>query len=96
MGSFVELAMQRQRSFADEIWVDIAFDAGVADTAAFSTCIRSSRNDGRIERGKALAREIGAQGTPAIAVNGRLAGILPTLDELREIVGRPVASAPEI
>lgn len=74
-GEFAELhdAFFGQRdSLGKKPWTRFASEAGIADTAAFATCIKSKSADAAISKDEAAARKLGVTGTPTFLVNDRL------------------------
>lgn len=59
-----------QDSLGLKSWAAIAREAGVRDTIRFGECVRGADGFGRIDAGRAIAKRIGARGTPLIVVNG--------------------------
>jgi len=74
-----------QKQLGLKPWTEIAFGAGVADTTAFSVCMRDSSTFSRIAADKKAAERLGANGTPTVLINGvRFSGVphRRTLDSL--------------
>lgn len=71
---------------SDTNWVREAREAGVADLGAFRACLREAATSERIEREKALARELSVTGTPTFFSRRRSwAGVLPTAEFVRAL-----------
>jgi protein-disulfide isomerase len=70
-----------------------AREAGVLDTGAFQTCQGRTDSLPRVNADRNLAVEIGATGTPAVALNGRLYTGVPSADQLRGEIRRLIDSA---
>jgi protein-disulfide isomerase len=75
-----------QESFGLKPWSEYATAAGVADLAAFETCIKKTDSLPRVAEGQALGKELDVQGTPTIIVNGWKLGNPPTEQELDRMV----------
>lgn len=57
--------------FTDATFTEFAEDLGL-DTRAFGTCLASGRHADRVLAESAVARRLGASGTPSFLINGRL------------------------
>lgn len=87
------LLYEKQDSLGLKSFTDYATEAGVADVAAFDSCLRNRQEFPKIDRGTESALAIDAHGTPAIIVGGNLLGKIPTLGELESLVERELARA---
>lgn len=84
--SFVRSALDSQSTFARSPWLAIAVEAGVKDTARFSSCLKDERQHSRVAAGNDLAVRMGVNATPTIVVNGWELPVPPDLDALRRYV----------
>jgi protein-disulfide isomerase len=83
-----------QRSLGSETYAELAAEAGVADTANFSECLRSPTPATAVERDLRLAESIGGAGTPTIILNGRVLGRGSLEPELTEAIQAVITEAP--
>jgi protein-disulfide isomerase len=67
-------------------WREFAAEAGVADLAAFESCVESKSPVPRIVDGAKLADDLGVRGTPTLIVNGWMLGQPPTAQKLDQMV----------
>lgn len=81
-----DLLFDQQDRFGLKPWSEFASEAGVADSAAFETCIKRTDPIPRVTDGKALGNQLDVQGTPTVVINGWKLGRPPTLDELDHMV----------
>jgi protein-disulfide isomerase len=77
---------EEQDSLGLKPWSDYATEAGVSDLAAFESCIKRTDAVPRVERGKALGKELDIQATPTLIVNGWKLGRPPSAEELDAMV----------
>lgn len=82
---------ERQKSFGLIAWSEYAKQAGIANMEAFETCMQETHVLPRVQSGRRLAQEFGAQGTPTVLINGWLLPLPPSLDELDQYVSRIVS-----
>lgn len=81
-----DLLFEQQDKLGLKPWSEFASDAGVADSAAFETCIKRTEPVPRVTEGKALGNQLDVQGTPTVVINGWKLGRPPTPDELDHMV----------
>jgi protein-disulfide isomerase len=67
---FVNVVYDKQDSLGLKTWLSYARDAGIRDTNRFQRCVGATTPVPRIEAGVALARRMGARGTPTVILNG--------------------------
>ena len=83
---------RQQDSIGVRSWMSYARDAAIPDTAAFASCVGHGRTRARVDSDVALARAVGAAGTPTVLLGGRLFKGVPDerrLDQLIEgVLGR--------
>lgn len=77
---------EQQNQFGLKPWNEFADEAGIADLAAFESCIRNKKNVQRIVDGKQLAEQLNVLGTPTLIINGWKLGHVPTAEELDRMV----------
>lgn len=67
---FVEVVFRKQDSLGLKSWSSYSLDAGIRDTATFSTCLATRRQFRRIDRGIEFAESLGISSTPTLLVDG--------------------------
>lgn len=77
---------EQQKEFGLKPWTEFAAAAGVADLAAFESCIKSKEPLRRIVDGKQLAEQLDVKGTPTLVVNGWRLAKPPSAKELDGMV----------
>lgn len=82
---FVQVVLNRQDSIGLIPWAAFARRAGVADTQSFAKCSKAASHR-EVEHGYALGKRLGLIGTPAIALNGLLYRIPPSVDSLHHLI----------
>jgi protein-disulfide isomerase len=87
VGSFVDLTFVKQDSVGLKSWPSYAAEAGIPDLPAVEACLRSPPPMPRIDRGLALAQELGLKGTPSVVVNGWVYPAPPPAEELSRVIG---------
>jgi protein-disulfide isomerase len=89
---FHDLAFSHQRELTRENLKQWAVSAG-ADAAAFDAAMGAQKYAGKVDRDLALARQIGANSTPAFRVNGKvLSGALP-FETFKALIDEQLAAA---
>jgi protein-disulfide isomerase len=83
--AFVEAVFARQDSVGLATWTTFATAARIPDTLEFKTCLDAGPQP-RVEKGLALASELGIRETPTIFLNGQRLSRPPSADELRSLV----------
>lgn len=83
---FVNAVFAKQDSLGLKSWASFANDAGIRDTTSFAQCSRASSRVTRADSGTAIARRIGALGTPTIMVNGWLFKTPPSDSALAQVI----------
>ena len=73
--AFVDVIFAKQDSLGLKTWIEYAREAGVSDTARFSSCSLDTAPIRRVETGRQLGERNRLTGTPTVIVNGwRLPG----------------------
>ncbi len=85
---FVRAVFEKQDSLGLKSWGSYATDAAIVDTTAISACASASANPGRVERGRALGRQMQIDGTPTVMVNGWRFNRTPSAADLRAAVAQ--------
>jgi protein-disulfide isomerase len=88
---FYDILYAGQDSLGLEPFARFAVKAGVPDSTQFERCNSNTAPVTIIERDIALAKRVGARGTPTLAVNGTLYYAAPDSIALDQIVGRVLA-----
>ena len=70
----------------EEEWGALAHFAGIADTAAISSCVRTERFMREVQADIAAAERVGGHGTPTVLVDDLLFPRPPTLAELERAI----------
>ena len=92
---FHDLAFANARSLTEENFAKWAQQAGV-DPAKFKAELASGRPEKKVEEDLAMAKKIGATGTPAYRINGvTLSGAQP-YEKFKEIVDQQLAEAKKL
>ena len=91
---FVDVAYAKQDSFGLKPWIEYAIEAGVTDTAAFESCVKSKSRVARIDRGRSLGDSMGITGTPTIFINGWRFSSPPDKATLRKAIASLAAGRP--
>jgi protein-disulfide isomerase len=92
---FYDLAFANQRDLTEENFQKWATQAGV-DPAKFKTALASKKYVSKVDEDIALARKLGATGTPAFRINGvTLSGAQP-IDKFKEIIDEQLAEAKKL
>lgn len=73
-------------SIGTKPWTRFAYEAGVADTVAFSRCLDDPSVDSIISRDSSTAMALGASGTPTLLVNDLMVVGNPGFDRLDQYV----------
>ena len=71
-GEIARLLFAQQDSIGAKPWVRFAAGAGVADTAAFSRCVRESRTQPIVDADAKLGVETDLEVTPTLVINGTM------------------------
>jgi protein-disulfide isomerase len=88
-GRFAALASalyRQQDSIGVRSWMSYALDAALPDTAAFASCVSHARTKARVDSDVALARAVGAAGTPTVLLGGRLFKGVPDETRLDQLI----------
>lgn len=91
---FINAVYDKQDSLGFKSWTSFASDAGVPDTVSFLRCATATTAVPRVDTGLALARAIGANGTPTVIVNGWRYYTPPDTAELDRVVRAVLAGKP--
>jgi protein-disulfide isomerase len=92
---FRELAFRNQKQLTPDNFKKWATEAGV-DAAKFEAELKNPKNKAKVEADIALARKIGATGTPAFRINGvTLSGAQP-LPKFKEVIDNELAEAKKL
>lgn len=84
--SFISRVYEQQDSIGIKPWLAYAADAGIADSAAFNSCMMSASADAKIVAGMRSASQLHVTGTPTIVIDGwELPGV-PNMSDLDSIV----------
>jgi protein-disulfide isomerase len=81
-----DLLFEQQDKFGLKPWSEFATEAGVADSAAFETCIKRTEPIPRVVEGEQLGKQLNVHGTPTVIVNGWKLGYPPNEQELDRMV----------
>jgi protein-disulfide isomerase len=73
-------------SLASGRWADLAREAGVTDSLAFTNCLSSGPTDAQLRSDSVAAQSVGARGTPTILVNETLIPFAPTRQILDSLI----------
>ena len=75
-------------SLEETVWKRMGEQLGLVDVHQFVECAKTidAERAGRIERGIALAREVGATGTPTVLIDGWLLPVAPDASEISRVV----------
>lgn len=84
--SIAEVLFAKQDSFGLKTWANYAADAGVRDTAAFTTCRSSLDVAQLVDRGVQSAKEMKVRFTPTVILNGWRYGSTPSEGELTQAI----------
>ena len=84
---FIDVAFERQEHFGTITWTEMAYQAGIADTAAFSACVARDDKLPRVAAGRAIGDSLAVTSTPSLIVNGWLLPAPPPATELIRIQG---------
>lgn len=84
---------EKQDSFGLKSWTSYAIDAGIADTASFSSCVRNTRSADVVTAGMRIADSLGVEVTPTLIINGWRYAV-PPIDSLVTVLTRYLAEAP--
>lgn len=89
---FHDAAFTHQRELSDDSYVRWAADAGI-DPASFKAALASHKSEPKIVEDMAIARKVGANGTPMSFVNGvEISGAQP-FDAFKKIIDLELAKA---
>jgi protein-disulfide isomerase len=89
---FHDLAFSHQKELTSEHFAEWASKAGV-DTSRFRAELLAARSAAKVDRDIALARRIGANGTPHFRINGKtLTGAQP-YDKFKQLIDEQLAAA---
>lgn len=92
---FYDLAFANQRALTDENFLKWATQAGV-DAAKFKQALASKKYVAKVDEDLALARKVGASGTPAFRINGvTLSGAQP-INKFKEVIDEQLAEAKKL
>ncbi len=92
---FHDLAFSNQKSLTDENIKQWAVASGV-DAAKFDAAFKAKQYASKVDQDMALARKIGASGTPAFRINGvELSGAQP-FPKFKEIIDAQLAEAQKL
>lgn len=89
---FVELALSNQSDLTDENFVTWAGMAGT-EPRAFREAIAAQKLRAKVDADMALARSIGAHGTPEFRINGVTLSGAQSLDKFEQIIEQQIAEA---
>lgn len=89
---FVDLALSNQADLTDENFVTWAVAAGV-DARAFRDAVASQKLTVKVDSDIRLARQVGADGTPAFRINGVALAGAQSLDKFERIIDEQIAEA---
>jgi protein-disulfide isomerase len=84
-GPMHDALFARSKEIGVEPWSAFAAKAGVKDTAELDRCVREHRTADVVNRDAKLARALGATGTPALIVAGRLIPGRPPYEALEQL-----------
>lgn len=85
-GRFIENVFRSQDSLGLKTWTELAFAAGVVDTAAFRRCASDTVTVRRVEEAIALGKSVGVRGTPTVGINGWRFAVPPTQEQLERAI----------
>lgn len=88
-GRFVAISRAlyaRQDSIGTRPWMAYGRDAGIRDTTAYALCVNEVRTKARVDSDVALARTVGASGTPTLLLGGRLFKGVPDEARLDQLI----------
>lgn len=88
-----DLLYLKQDSLGLMTFEELAGESGVTDLDTFEKCNKLPGTVPAIESGIQLAKLLGAQGTPTIALNGSLIGGVPDSATFDRLVGAEVRAA---
>ncbi|HEY8945200.1 MAG TPA: thioredoxin domain-containing protein, partial [Polyangiaceae bacterium] len=92
---FHDLAFQNQRDLSEENYERWAVEAGV-DKAKFKEAYSSKKYAAKVDEDIALARKIGASGTPAFRINGVTVSGAQPFDKFKEVIDQQLAEAKKL
>ncbi len=92
---FHDLAFQNQKSLTDENFKKWAAQSGV-DAGEFEAALKAKKFAAKVDKDLALARKVGATGTPAFRINGvTLSGAQP-FAKFKEVIDQQLAEAKKL
>jgi protein-disulfide isomerase len=91
ISGWIDVVYENQDSLGLKSWGALALETGVPDTGYVSACARTQPTGERILSTLAYGDRLAINGTPTIMVNGWLYRGLPTIDEVRSMVGQMLA-----
>ncbi|MCA1789432.1 MAG: DsbA family protein [Thioalkalivibrio sp.] len=86
-----DLLYAKQDSIGLLAWDDVARRSNVADLTAWEDCRQTAEVREIVEADAALAKRVGASGTPTVVINGTKYGQPPPAAELEEVIGELLA-----
>ena len=89
---FHDLAFSHQRELTKDNLKQWAVSAGV-DAAAFDAALATQKYAGKVDRDLALARQIGANSTPAFRVNGKVVSGAQPFDTFKALIDEQLGAA---
>lgn len=93
--TFHELAFSNQKALTNDNFIDWAVRSGV-DTNKFEAALRSRENVHKVDEDIALARRVGATGTPAFRINGVTVSGAQPLSAFKEVIDAQLQQAAEL
>lgn len=96
-GGWIDAVYNGQDSLGLKSWGEYAHDAGIADTASITACVKNASPVRRVQDGIAFGNKINLAFTPTVIVNGWRFPNTPTEGELISAIdslsiGRPLAT----
>lgn len=83
---FADMVFAAQDSIGLVLFSQFAERAGVTDLPGFSECIEGETASTVVEQDLAIARQLQLPGTPSVAINGSLLGVVPDSVALDSII----------
>ncbi len=91
-GAYHDRLFALQDSLRTVDWTTVAREVGIADTAAFRTCLTSEYVLGRLRADSTVAEQLKISGTPTVWVNGWKFDGTPTTAQVDSVIRQELAA----